>query len=224
VKILTWKKRAEMVLNISILIVIALLVAPHVFYQSPSLLGGDRAYFVKSGSMFPTIRRGDIAIVKNDTKDLKIGEMVAFRADTSVFIHRLLGYKGSNLIVKGDASKTEDLEERVKSENVIGRVVYVIPNGFFYTWPGLLSFLFLPIYLLAVKGVRAVFQGITASKREVKRWRRKSFQPSIPDTTTLLLIIWIAVSLIKLISPTLLAGAYLTDKEGATGFFQVGEW
>ena len=58
--------------------------------EAPSFLG-YKPFIVLSGSMEPTIMTGDLAIIKNENVDnLKVGDIIAFKNDTSVITHRIV--------------------------------------------------------------------------------------------------------------------------------------
>lgn len=102
-----------------------------------------RLMIVLSGSMRPAFSTGALVVVRTvDPASIRNGDIVTFKEKASpgrLITHRVVGMKqeqGKNyLITKGDANRFADLFP-VPGENIIGRVVWVIP------WLGfLVSFL-----------------------------------------------------------------------------------
>lgn len=87
-------------------------------------LAGYEIYEVVSGSMEPEIPVGSVVYVKYVApEDIVQDEVVAFRSDSSVIVHRVM----QNMVVegefvtKGDANAAEDLRA-VPYSDLIGRV------------------------------------------------------------------------------------------------------
>ncbi len=86
---------------------------------------------VASGSMKPTYDRGDAIIYEKDKpKDIKVGDVLAFRYKGLIVTHRVVAkYNSKNTIsfrTKGDANKDNDAF-LVPEEDVLGVVKYVVP-------------------------------------------------------------------------------------------------
>jgi signal peptidase I len=76
---------------------------------------------VKGTSMVPTFNHGDQVEIRTcGVEDLKKGDVIAFWRNSSLFVHRLYGFKKEMLITKGDRCRNFDLP--VERERVIGRV------------------------------------------------------------------------------------------------------
>lgn len=95
-------------------------------------LFGYDAYSVVSGSMEPAIPTGSLVYVQ-ETKpeDMKEDDVIAFygaKDSNAIITHRVVENKVvmGELITKGDANKTEDMNP-VPYSNFIGKVVYHIP-------------------------------------------------------------------------------------------------
>ncbi len=85
---------------------------------------------IGSNSMSPCYERGDAIIYKKiDSKNLKIGDVIAFKNRGRVVTHRIINIKKiddkSLYITKGDANKSVDTWE-VKDSDVLGIVKYSI--------------------------------------------------------------------------------------------------
>ena len=96
--------------------------------KTPNLFG-KKAFIIISGSMIPEIQIGDVVIV-NDTDAVKIGDVIAFRRDSTVIVHRIVKEMNINGEVmyqtKGDNNNVEDKELAPKS-TVEGVMIGKIP-------------------------------------------------------------------------------------------------
>ena len=87
---------------------------------------------IASGSMAPEIKKGDIAIVdkKYSYKKLKKGEVIAFKHEDIIVVHRLakkVKINGEYLYyTKGDANSHID-DFVLEKDNIIGKVKFKIP-------------------------------------------------------------------------------------------------
>ena len=77
---------------------------------------------IKGNSMVPTINHGDQVEVRIcRAEDLRKGDVIAFWRDSSLFIHRLYGFREGKLITKGD--RCRNFDPPVSEERIIGRFV-----------------------------------------------------------------------------------------------------
>lgn len=80
--------------------------------KTPSLFG-RKAFVIISGSMIPEIQIGDVVLIK-DTDYFKIGDIIAFRRDSSVIVHRIareMEVNGKLMYqTKGDNNNVADSE------------------------------------------------------------------------------------------------------------------
>lgn len=131
------KLRVKKIKNIIEYIVIFLVIFINVFliFQSvqnpgktPSLLG-KKAFIIISGSMIPEIQIGDI-VVTNNVKDFAVGDIIAFRSDSSVIVHRIvkeMDVNGQRMFqTKGDNNNVED-KELVTIDKIEGKMIFKIP-------------------------------------------------------------------------------------------------
>lgn len=91
-------------------------------------------YSVISESMSPRINKNDIIIVKRGYKndEFRVGNIITFKnSDGEIITHRIEEIVLSDLqnayITKGDNNETVD-EEIVRYEDIIGKVIYTMPN------------------------------------------------------------------------------------------------
>jgi signal peptidase I len=103
-------------------------------YLRPTALGGSTGYVVVSGSsMSPTLRDGDLVVVR-ERDDYDIGDVIAFRVpagrgpDGSV-IHRVVGGSGADgYVTQGDNRRTAD-PWRTQQSDVIGERTVRVPGA-----------------------------------------------------------------------------------------------
>lgn len=94
---------------------------------------GKRLHFhvVKSESMAPALRRGDLVISRSPDGDLREGKIILYNSmDGTTIIHRVLETRregnGTLFVTKGDASPNRD--PPVKKEEILGVLVLRIPS------------------------------------------------------------------------------------------------
>jgi signal peptidase len=77
---------------------------------------------VTSSSMWPTLKKGDLVILKGVSKpeDIRVGDIIAFRHEAGFAIHRVIQVDGESITTQGDANPVPD--EPVTFDKVIGRV------------------------------------------------------------------------------------------------------
>ncbi len=86
---------------------------------------GYTTFEVQTGSMSPTINASDLIIVKKDNK-VEIKDIITYEKNGEYITHRVVDLYKDNLVTKGDANNTKD--EPIKKEQIVGKVVQVIPN------------------------------------------------------------------------------------------------
>ena len=79
----------------------------------------------ETGSMSPTIEKGDIVIIKIGD-EIKENDIITYKKDNVLITHRIAKIDGDTIIARGDYNNTDD--EPIKKENVIGRTVFIINN------------------------------------------------------------------------------------------------
>lgn len=78
---------------------------------------------VISGSMEPTIKVGDIIIIKK-SNDVKVGDVVTYIDDNEYITHRVVSIDKDKVVTKGDANNTNDSE--IKKSMIMGKYVLTI--------------------------------------------------------------------------------------------------
>lgn len=96
--------------------------------KTPDLFG-KKAFVIVSGSMIPEIQIGDVVII-NDTTNVKINDIIAFRKGSTVVVHRVVDEMviGGEVMyqTKGDNNNMPDVE-LVKISNIEGVYSAKIP-------------------------------------------------------------------------------------------------
>lgn len=131
------KKKIKKVINIieyivifTVILVNAILIIESVRNpgKTPSI-AGKKAFVIVSGSMIPEIQIGDVVVI-NDTDNVKINDVIAFRRDSSVIVHRIIkemNVKGTTMYqTKGDNNNVADAE-LVATKDIEGVMIGKVP-------------------------------------------------------------------------------------------------
>jgi signal peptidase len=123
---------------------------------------GARSMVVRSGSMTPAIRTGDVVVVDPIVPtEATVGEIVTFKdpdGSGRLLVHRVraISRQGGQVAIttQGDANTTQE-HWRVPVDGTIGTVVYRVPLlGFAVSWigspAGRIGLIVVPALLLAV--------------------------------------------------------------------------
>lgn len=105
-----------------------LLLVVLAWWLLPVQLGGRTAYVIVNGnSMYPTLHRGDLVLVRR-AESYSPGQIAAYRyPDVGTVIHRVVGTAGDRLIFKGDHNSWTDGYRPTPAE-VIGSYWLKIPK------------------------------------------------------------------------------------------------
>jgi len=88
---------------------------------------GIKGMVVVSGSMEPTIKVGDIVVVKHKAKDeIRVNDIIAFKNDNIVVTHRIVDIIDDKYQTKGDNNNVVD-EDLVQYDDVEGVKIFKIP-------------------------------------------------------------------------------------------------
>ena len=145
--------------------VLALLLAAAL----PLVLGGT-SMVVRSGSMTPAIRTGDVVAVRPMLPtEAEVGDIVTFKdpaGSDRLLVHRVRAISRSGdeveVITKGDANSTQE-SWKVAADGTIGTVSYRVPAlGFAVGWigspAGRIGLVILPALLLAAMLLRRIWR------------------------------------------------------------------
>ena len=86
---------------------------------------GYGAAMVLSGSMEPTLSRGDLIIVKQTDGEFEKGDIVVFQDVRSLVVHKIVSVGEETVVTRGDANNADD--GPILKENVLGEVIFWIP-------------------------------------------------------------------------------------------------
>lgn len=86
---------------------------------------GYSIFSTKTGSMSPTIEKGDIVIVKIG-KQVNVDDIITYKNDNAFITHRIIEINGDSIIAKGDNNNTQD--EAITQDAIIGKVDVIINN------------------------------------------------------------------------------------------------
>lgn len=128
------EKLIKIILNITFIIVILLImviaynyIQLNILKQEYNTFFGFSIFNISSGSMKEAIQIDDIIIVKKE-ENLNEGDIITFFQDEQIVTHRIIEIlDDENFITKGDANNSKD--SKVYRQNVIGKVIKIIPKG-----------------------------------------------------------------------------------------------
>ncbi len=136
---------------------------------------GYHFYYVKSGSMKPSINQGDIVVTGPVgglfTGGLNIGKVITFKDNTAVVTHRINGILNGAIQTKGDANNGPDTK-LVALSDINGIYLFKIPyigyiNGFVSNRAGWFIVIIIPTILLVLFLVKDIVK--EAFKEEKKK-------------------------------------------------------
>lgn len=112
---------------LAVLILIAIVGALAGLY----FLDDYNAYVVKSDSMQPTIKSGDMVIIGSPgslfTESLAPGEIITFERNKNLVTHRILSIEGDTIYTKGDGQEEADPWSVSRFFDVKGSYIFHIP-------------------------------------------------------------------------------------------------
>ena len=100
---------------------IYILASKLIFKNKNPKVFGYSVMVVKTGSMYPEIKPGDLIIIKTQ-KQYKTNEIITFEDGNSFTTHRIVEVVEDGFTTKGDANNAPD-KAVVKIENIEGKVV-----------------------------------------------------------------------------------------------------
>lgn len=86
---------------------------------------GHSVFKVISDSMAPSIRKGDIIIVKIGTA-IKKQDVITYKQKNDFITHRVLEIKDTTFITRGDSNNIGDVP--IPKQDVVGKVVKIFPK------------------------------------------------------------------------------------------------
>lgn len=88
-------------------------------------LFGYSLFSTETGSMSPTIEKGDVVIVKLG-QQVQENDIITYKNNNSFITHRIIEMDGESIIAKGDNNNTQD--EPITKEAIVGKVTFIINN------------------------------------------------------------------------------------------------
>ena len=84
-----------------------------------------RLLIVKSNSMYPTLQKGDVILIKK-YNNYKQGDIVTYAEDSNYLItHRIIEKNNNSFKTKGDNNNSED-DKTIQLENIKGKVIIIL--------------------------------------------------------------------------------------------------
>lgn len=114
-----------------LLIAIVISIGIGVLSSRPEKNGGMPMPFgigvavVKSGSMEPELYKGDLLVV-NKVSSVAVGDVIMFKSDGLLTVHRIVEINGEQITTRGDANNAND--NPITNSDVIGKVLFGIPG------------------------------------------------------------------------------------------------
>ena len=84
-----------------------------------------RFLIVKSNSMYPTLQKNDIILIKRNS-DYKKGDIITYDYENNYLVtHRIIEKNNNFFVTKGDNNNSED-EKSIQLENIKGKVITIL--------------------------------------------------------------------------------------------------
>ena len=111
-----------------LLLVVTGLFAAWFLLLRPGFLGGPASYLIVSGtSMEPTLRHDDLALLRKQGS-YEEGDIVAFRVEGGMVIHRIVDETADGFVTQGDNKNSIDPWSPT-ADDIVGRLWFSIPGG-----------------------------------------------------------------------------------------------
>jgi len=80
---------------------------------------------ITSGSMWPSLKRGDLILIKgvNSKEEIKLDDIIVFKNPKGLTIHRIIEINENTVVTKGDANNVKDAP--VEYEEIIGKALTI---------------------------------------------------------------------------------------------------
>lgn len=112
---------------LSIIAIIAIFEVVQINLQDKDYVNifGYSVLSTETGSMAPTIEKGDIVIIKIGD-EIRENDIITYKKNNVLITHRIMNIDGDTIIAKGDYNNTED--EPITKSQVIGKTVFIVHN------------------------------------------------------------------------------------------------
>lgn len=112
---------------LSIIAIIAIFGVVQINLQDKDYVNifGYSVLSTETGSMAPTIEKGDIVIIKIGD-EIRENDIITYKKNNVLITHRIMNIDGDTIIAKGDYNNTED--DPITKSQVIGKTVFIVHN------------------------------------------------------------------------------------------------
>lgn len=126
------KKIIRIVISITLVILLVYnvykFVSTKILKKDIATINGYTTLEVISGSMEPTIYKGDMIVIDIKSKKFTKGDIITFYDSEGSFVtHRIISIDKDKVITKGDNNNTED--SPISIDKIVGKYVFRIPKG-----------------------------------------------------------------------------------------------
>jgi len=192
---------------VALAIISILLLSTWILLIFPEITGISKSYIIVGKSMEPTIKFGDIILVKKVAPEsLTVGDVIVVNG-TKLYAHRIIeilkNEDGYIFKTKGDANEYPDYTKAYQG-NILGKVEYIIPTSFLRTEIGCISFLIAPFIILAVNNAFKVYRAFTTSLiklRGLRNLRLRNKNSHLLDMVTVSSLIIMMTTLSFIVIP-----------------------
>ena len=116
------KRKIEFILFIILICILIFVVYLKFVVQVKNIkIFGYSFFIVKTGSMEPFIKPGELIIVK-EKNDYKVEDVITYKENDIYITHRIIEKNGNKYTTKGDANNEKDLE--ILKKDIIGEIVF----------------------------------------------------------------------------------------------------
>lgn len=119
-------KKKKLLKFIIIFIIVLIIILNIKIQNNLVMVFGYSKLKVISGSMEPTIKVGDLILIKQ-YDNYEIGDIITFKEENGFITHRIIDKNNEGYVTKGDFNNKED-DNIVSSNNIIGKVVHIFPT------------------------------------------------------------------------------------------------
>ena len=170
-----WGKIGKIIYTV--ILVIVLVFAVIVILSAIPFPNGLKMYVVKSGSMAPIIKSGDL-IFSQKQELYNANDIITYiprgeNKNVESITHRIVEIKDGMYITKGDANPSED-SESVSLNQIKGKYRFRIPLfgylvSFAKTTPGLILLIIIPGTIIIYGEIQNIISEIKKKKREEQK-------------------------------------------------------
>lgn len=148
---------------------------------------GNTAVIVRSDSMEPALKAGDLVVARPRAEGYEVGEILVYTSPNNeglIITHRVVDRSpttsGFEYVTQGDMNEEED-PYRVQEKDVRGRQILVVPYvgkmlAFGKTKPGFIGFVVVPVLLIVIGDGLYVWSEIRKRRKARVEARRQAMR------------------------------------------------